>query len=53
MTAQVRPLNHLELEQPRVCDMCRHAVGVRFVDYDIWACLQCAHRYLVHLEVKG
>ena len=38
---------------PRGCDVCHQQAAVRWLDYDLWACADCARLYLTQLQLKG
>lgn len=43
----------LEIDLPRVCDVCHRIAPLRWLDYDQWACDDCAYLYLLQLRLRG
>ena len=47
---QIKPLPPV---LPGACDVCRRQAAVRYLDYDMWACAECARLYLAQLRLRG
>ena len=35
------------------CDLCGRHGAARYLDYDRWACEECARDYLIRLRLRG